>query len=215
MNGKVKFSKRHVITLVVIAILFIAGVAQAGAKTSCMHHESQGGKNDPTWTKCMPESAWNGHGGHDGDWVFHNHPNCTGATATPKPTKTPKPTQVPPTDMPPTATQAPPTKTSPPTPTKTAPPKVETTLVVVEPEAQACPSGDCLYVDMKVYRKDQVQDAISRLQDLEEMGYLCPSCVEIRIVFDSFGETGDITWVPNALQAFEDAGYPCGIEYNE
>jgi hypothetical protein len=31
-----------------------------------IHHESQG-QGDPSWDKCMPVSAWNGHYRHDGD----------------------------------------------------------------------------------------------------------------------------------------------------
>jgi hypothetical protein len=33
-----------------------------------IHHESQG-VGDPSWTRCMPESAWNGHRHHEGDWL--------------------------------------------------------------------------------------------------------------------------------------------------
>jgi hypothetical protein len=64
---------------------------------------------------------------------------------------------------------------------------------------------------MVIVEKGEVTDAIQRLKDLEALGMLCPSCVKVRIVFDEFGESGDITWVPKAKQDFEDAGYPCGI----
>jgi len=41
--------------------------ASASQKWIVIHHEAQG-NHDETWTKCMPDDAWNGHDDHEGDW---------------------------------------------------------------------------------------------------------------------------------------------------
>lgn len=94
-------------------------LAEAGQERYWMHHESQGPNDpEPTWTKCMPESAWNGHDGHVGDWKGDR------CDITPEPA-----TEVPPTETPlPTIAAS---NTPEPTPTQFVPPTATNTAVVI------------------------------------------------------------------------------------
>ena len=58
-----------VVPLTVLALLALTvGVASAQGQTfRWLHHESQG-QSDPSWTRCLPDDAWNGHQRHEDDW---------------------------------------------------------------------------------------------------------------------------------------------------
>ena len=60
--------KKLFVLIVVFVFLAAAAIPVWAAQTFILiHHESQG-NGDPSWTKCMPDDAWNGHKNHEGDW---------------------------------------------------------------------------------------------------------------------------------------------------
>jgi hypothetical protein len=69
--------------IALFAALMWVGQARANGPQQwiIIHHENQG-NGQPTFTKCMPDDAWNGHDDHEGDYIVGP---CNPEEPTPEP----------------------------------------------------------------------------------------------------------------------------------